>query len=304
MHAPKVSKFSQLVCIDSPGQRRPGERSSPRPAEPGGAAPVGASPAHASPARRGQNSIDTSIRLRATRIERTWCQEWRARPTTGCHTKSPRSLAAIGAPAACARPALRRVLISTVLQPGVGGATLRACSNVHTIRTQSMLECAHHGAAIGALLSLNWRIYGVVKLVPGTCQSSRKDKHSLASRRHYAAARAGADARTKTAQGWPEFWANFKALIAISGQSAVPRLAIRADPVQFFVTQDHETFSTTIKPPYSPTKGLITMQDLCSFRSRRTRSGSTSLWAGRCRPDRPRPAVRKGLILLLKTVTR
>ena len=43
----------------------------------------------------------------------------------------------------------------------------------------------------------------------------------------------GGVCRTKTVQGWPTLWANFKALIGISSQSVGPSLAIWAKPVQF-----------------------------------------------------------------------
>ena len=40
--------------------------------------------------------------------------------------------------------------------------------------------------------------------------------------------------RTKIVQGWPiKLWANFRALVGIFSQSVGPRLAIRANPVQF-----------------------------------------------------------------------
>jgi hypothetical protein len=43
--------------------------------------------------------------------------------------------------------------------------------------------------------------------------------------------------RTKIAQGWPKLWANFTALIGIFSQSNGPRLAIWANPVQFYLQQ-------------------------------------------------------------------
>jgi hypothetical protein len=38
---------------------------------------------------------------------------------------------------------------------------------------------------------------------------------------------------TKIVQGWPKFWANFRALIGIFSQSVGPSLAIWANPVKF-----------------------------------------------------------------------
>jgi hypothetical protein len=37
----------------------------------------------------------------------------------------------------------------------------------------------------------------------------------------------------KVVQGWPKFWANFRALIGIFSQSVGPSLTIWANPVQF-----------------------------------------------------------------------
>jgi hypothetical protein len=53
---------------------------------------------------------------------------------------------------------------------------------------------------------------------------------------------------TKIAQGWPELWANFRALIGIFSQSDGPSLAIWANPVQFCfwrpLTHDRAVCST------------------------------------------------------------
>jgi hypothetical protein len=45
---------------------------------------------------------------------------------------------------------------------------------------------------------------------------------------------------TKIVQGWPKFWANFRARIGIFSQSVGPSLAIWTNPEQVLLTRRHE----------------------------------------------------------------